>query len=57
MPVNVPSGVAQPQDSPILRAFLTAPTLVKVLTGTLYLSALLAAVQALSPACNSAVAR
>jgi len=47
MPVNVPSGVAQPQDSPILRAFLTAPTLVKVLTGTLYLSALLAAVQAL----------
>ena len=47
MPVNVPSEVTQPQESSILRTFLTAPTLVKVLTGTLYLSALLAAVQAL----------
>ena len=50
MPVNIPSEVAQPQESSILGAFLTAPTLVKVLTGSLYLSALLAAVQAISAA-------
>jgi hypothetical protein len=47
MSVSVPSEVTQPEESSVLRAFLTAPTLVKVLTGSLYLSALLAAVQAL----------
>ena len=47
MSVNAPSEVTQPEKSSVVRAFLTAPTLVKVLTGSLYLSALLAAVQAL----------
>ena len=47
MSVNVPSAVTQPQERSVLRAFLTAPTLVKVLTGSLYLSSVLAAVQAL----------
>ena len=48
MSVNVPSEVTQPEERSVVRAFLTAPTLVKVLTGSLYLSSLLAAVQALS---------
>jgi len=47
MSVNVPSEVTQPVKSSVVRAFLTAPMLVKVLAGSLYLSALLAAVQAL----------
>ena len=47
MPVNVPSEVTQPEERSVVRAFLTAPMFVKVLAGSLYLSALLAAVQAL----------
>jgi hypothetical protein len=47
MSVNVPSEVTQPVKGSVVRAFLTAPMLVKVLAGSLYLSALLAAVQAL----------
>jgi hypothetical protein len=57
MSVNVPSEVTQPEESSVLRAFLTAPTLVKVLTGSLYLSALLAAVQALFAGMQLGVAR
>jgi hypothetical protein len=45
--VKIPSEVGQPEKNSIVWGFLTAPTLIKVLAGSLYLSALLAVIQTL----------